>query len=155
MKGDGEMIASLMFKRKVRSGFKMFERGDVAGMMASWADDIVFESLSAQGAAVAVEGKKAAEELIRKWFEEWPKLKLTLKNICIREVFPLLAAITGTSVIMAEMSVTQTHKTGKEFRYDTVEVYHVRKGKVIRITDYFSTLGLAEVEAARKLGGKT
>jgi ketosteroid isomerase-like protein len=148
------MIGSLMIKRNVRSGFEKMERGDVAGMMADLADDIVFETISAQGAAVTVKGKKAAEELFRKWLEEWTKWKFTVKNICIREVFPLLATFAGTSVIMAEMSVTQTHKTGKEFKYDAIEVYHIRRGKMVRMTHYFSAPGLAEVEAARKIGGK-
>jgi ketosteroid isomerase-like protein len=67
---------------------------------------------------------------------------------------PLLATFAGTSVIMAEMSVTQTHKTGKEFKYDAIEVYHIRRGKMVRMTHYFSAPGLAEVEAARKIGGK-
>jgi len=149
------VIGSLMFKRKIRSAFDMVERGDVDSMMRDFADDVVLEHISAQGVPVTVKGKKATEELYRKFFEEWPKWKFTVKDICIREVFPLLATLTGTSVIMADWSVIQTHKGGKEFKYDGVTAFHVRKGKLIRMSDYYSAVGLPEVEATMKLGDKT
>ena len=94
------MIGSMIIKRMGRSSYEKWNRGDVDSMMGGSADDVVFEgisglfeSVSGHDVAVPVKGKKAAAEFYRKYFEEFPKTKFTVKNICIREVFPLLSAL--------------------------------------------------------------
>jgi ketosteroid isomerase-like protein len=157
-----EMIGSMIIKRMARSAFeKSWNRGDVYSMMGASADDVVFEgisglfeSISGHDVAVPVKGKKAAAEFYRKYFEEFPKTKFTVKNICIREVFPLLSAFIGTSVIMSDWSATQTHKEGKEFKYDGVTVTHLRRGKIIRMSDYLSPASLPQLSTLMKLTSK-
>jgi hypothetical protein len=148
------MIGAMIVKRMVRSQWEMMNRGDVDSMMASWADDAVYDSASGVGAAVTVKGKKAIAEWHRRYLEDFPKLKFTVNNICLREAFPLLSAFIGTSVIMTEWSLAQTNKAGRESNYDGITVSYVRKMKAVYVSEYISFKGLPELSALMKESGK-
>jgi ketosteroid isomerase-like protein len=148
------MIGSMIVKRLVLSQYDMMNRGDVDSMMASWADDAVYDSASGVGAAVSVKGKKAIAEWHRRYLEDFPKLKFTIKSICIREAFPLLSALIGTSVIMTEWSLAQTDKDGRESKYGGITVSHVKRMKAVYVSEYVSFKGLPQLFALMKESGK-
>jgi len=148
------MIGAMIIKRMVRSAYEMMDRGDVDSMMANWADDAVYDSASELGVGVTIKDKKAIAEWHRRYVEEFPKRKFTVRNICLREAFPLLSALIGTSVIMVDWSITETNKEGKEFRYNGASVLHMRRGKGIHASDYISMVGLPQLSTLMKPSGK-
>jgi len=144
------MIGAMIVKRMVRSTYEMVNQGDVDAVMAGWADDAVYDSASELGVGVTVNGKKAIAEWHRKYVEEYPKRKFTVKDICLGETFPLLSAFIGKSVIMVDWSITETNKEGREFRYNGASVLHMRKGKCIYASDCISMVGLPPISSLTK-----
>ncbi len=144
------MIGVMIGRRMVRSAYEMVNRGDIDSMMAGWADDAVYDSAAELGDGVTIKGKKAIEEWHRRYFEEFPKRKFTLKSICFQETFPLLSTLIGTSVIMVDWSITETNKQGKEFTYNGASVFHMRRGKAVYVADYISMVGLPQLSTLMK-----
>jgi hypothetical protein len=74
-----------------------------------------------------------------------PKRKFVVKNICFG-AWPL----SPTNVVMAEWSLTQTNKEGKEFKYDGATVVHTRSFRFVRASEYISFAGLPELSTLLK-----
>ena len=139
------MIASWIMKRMVRSMVDKGFQGDAAAAFANFAEDGVFDfplDISAGGTA---KGKKAAIDWFHRWYEQFPKRKLIMKNISFA-AYPL----SPTNVIMMEWTCVETDKEGKEFKYDGVTVTEARKGKGIRMTDYIACKGLPQLSTLIK-----
>ncbi len=148
------MIGAMIVKGMVRSAYEMVNRGEVDSMMASWADDAVYDSASELGVGVTIKGRKAIEEWHRKYFEEFPKRKFTLNSICFQETLPFLSILLGTSVIMVDWSLTETNKEGKEFRYKGGSVFHMKRRKAVYVADYISMVGLPKLSTLTRPDGK-
>lgn len=148
------MIGAMIGRRKARSAFEMMNRGDIDSMMADWADDATFDYPSITSVGGTLKGKKEIAEGFRMAFEEFPKRKFTVKNICFREAFPLLSMLFGTFVIMVDWTVEETSKEGKELKYEGLTVAHGKRGKFIHVRDYISFLGLPPIPTMMKLSDK-
>jgi len=148
------MIGAMIVKRMVRSAYEMMNRGDVDSVMAGWADDAVYDSASEIGIGVTIKGKMAIAEWHKRYVEEFPERKFTVKSICLRETLPLVWAFIGTSVIMVDWSIAETNKEGKEFRYNGASVLHMRKGKCIYASDCISMVGLPQLSTLIKPSAK-
>ena len=136
------MIASMIAKRMVRSSFLMMNQDDfdVDALFANWADDAVWDGTSELGVGETIKGKKAIADWFRRWKEEFPKRKFVVKNICF-SAWPL----SPINVVIAEWSLTQTNKEGREYKYDGVTVGHTRNMKIVRTTEYISFAGLPQL----------
>jgi ketosteroid isomerase-like protein len=148
------MIGAMILRRVVRSGFESMNRGDADSLLANWADDVIFDYPSAMWVGGTAKGKKTIAEGFRMAWEEFPKRKFTVKNICIREAFPLLSLLIGTYVVMADWTCEETSKEGKELKWDGVTVIHGRRGKLVHVTDYISFKGLPQLSTLIKPTGK-
>ena len=143
------MIASMIVKRMVRSSVDKAFQGDVESAFANFSDDGVYDiplDISAGGTA---KGKKAAIDWFHRWYEQFPKRKLIMKNISFA-AWPL----SPTNVCMMEWTCEETDKEGKEFKYDGVTVMEMRKGKGIRTTEYIACKGLPQLSTLIKPSGK-
>ena len=150
------MIISMIAKRMGRSLFDIMSQDhiDTDALLKVYADDCTYGGTSDFGVEATVKGKKAIAEWHRRYLEDFPKLKFTVKNICIRETFPLLSAFIGTIVIMTEWSLTQTDKEGKESRYDGITVSYAKRMKAVYVSEYVSFRGLPQLSTLMKESGK-
>jgi len=139
------MIASWFAKRMVRSmGDKAFA-GDVEGAFANVSDDALYDVPLDISAGGTLKGKKALMDWYRRWYEQFPKRKLTMTNIAFA-AWPL----SPTNVVMAEYTCEETDREGKEFKYDGALVLQMKGGKGIRATEYIACKGLAKLSTLMK-----
>jgi len=145
------MIASMIAKRMVRSAIAMMNQDDfdVDAFLAHWADDAIWDGTSELSVGETIKGKKAIADWFRRWKEEFPKRKFVVRNICFG-AWPL----SPTNVVIAQWSLTQTDKQGKEFKYDGVTVSHTRNMKIVQATEYISFAGLPQISTLIKPSGK-
>lgn len=145
------MIASMIVKRMVRAGITKLNQDDydVDAIMAGWTDDAVWDGTSELGVGETIRGKKAIADWFHRWKEEFPKRKFVVRNICFG-AWPL----SPTNVVMAQWSLTQTDKEGKEFKYDGVTVVHTRNMKIVHATEHISFAGLPQISTLLKPSGK-
>ena len=143
------MIASGLMKRMVSSSVDKAFQGDVEPAFANMAEDSVFDFPLDISAGGTVKGKKAAIDWFHKWYQQFPKRKLIMKNISFA-AYPL----SPTNVFMMEWTCEETDKDGKQFKYDGVTVMENRKGKSIRMTDYIACKGLPQLSTFIKPLGK-
>ncbi len=143
------MIASMIVKRMVRSSVDKAFQGDVESAFANFSDDGVYDIPLDISAGGTVKGKKAAIDWFHRWYEQFPKRKLIMKNISFA-AYPL----SPTNVIMMEWTCVETDKEGKECKYDGVTVTEARKGKGIRMTEYIACRGLPQLSTLIKPSGK-
>lgn len=142
------MIASMIAKRMVRSMSDKAFQGDAESAF-NVADDFVYDIPLELSVGGTVQGKKAVIEWYRKWYEQFPKRKMIIKNIAFA-AWPLCP----TNVWMLEWTCEETDKEGKEFKYDGATVIEIRRGKGIHSTEYIACKGLPQLSALIKPSGK-
>lgn len=144
------MIASWIAKRMVRKTYDQVGlQGDAESGFAGFADDGVYDLPLELSAGSTVRGKKAVLEWFHKWYQEYPKRKLIVKNIAFA-AFPL----SPSNVAMAEWTCEETDKAGREYRYDGVAVAEMKNGKAVRVTEYIACKGLPSIPSLIKPTGK-
>ena len=144
------MIASWLAKRMVRSVFdKAGAKGDAEGGLAGMAEDCVYDPGVEVPTGETLRGKKAVLEWYRKWYEQFPQRKLTLKNIAFA-AWPLMP----TNLWMVEWTCEETDKKGNVFKYDGTTVIEMKNGKGIRSTEFIACKGLPQLSTLMKPTGK-
>ena len=131
------MIGALIAKNKVSSAFDALNRRDFSAFLSAWRDDCVF----IYPGDISVSGKMEGKASIKKWFqnfmEQFPKIKFTLKNICVENIFDFV----GTNVVMAHWDVDFTNRDGKEIQNSGVTVINIKLGKASLVIDYILDTG--------------
>jgi len=146
------MIASMIVKRMIRSSFLKMnqDKFDVDSFLSNWADDAIWDGASELGVGGTIKGKKAIAEWLRRWIEEFPKRNFAVKNICFG-AWPL----SPTNVVTVEWTCEETDREGEKFKYDGVEVIHVKNFKTIRASEYISGSGLPQLSTLINPVGET
>ena len=131
------MIGALIAKNKVSSAFDALNRRDFSAFLSAWRDDCVF----IYPGDISVSGKMEGKASIKNWFqnfmEQFPKIKFTLKNICVENIFDFV----GTNVVMAHWDVDLTNRDGKEIQNSGVTVINIKLGKASLVIDYIFDTG--------------
>ena len=131
------MIGALIAKKKVSSAFDALNRRDFSAFLSAWRDDCVF----IYPGDISVSGKMEGKATIKNWFqnfmEQFPKIKFTLKNICVENIFDFV----GTNVVMAHWDVDLTNRDGKEIQNSGVTVINIKLGKASLVIDYILDTG--------------
>ena len=131
------MIGALIAKNKVSSAFDALNRRDFSAFLSAWRDDCVF----IYPGDISVSGKMEGKASIKNWFqnfmEQFPKIKFTLKNICVENIFDFV----GTNVVMAHWDVDLTNRDGKEIQNSGVTVINIKLGKASLVIDYILDTG--------------
>jgi len=143
------MIASWLMKRMVSSSVDKAFQGDAESAFARMAEDAVYDIPLDISAGETVRGKKAIIDWFHRWYEQFPKRKLIMKNIAFA-AYPLCP----TNVCIMEWTCEETDKQGKEFKYDGVTVMESKNGKGIRTTEYIACKGLPQLSTFIKPSGK-
>jgi len=131
------VIGAIIAKRRTRSAFDTFNRGDVSGFLANCAKDVIFVLPGSSLHGGRVEGKKALEEWLQKYLEHFSRVGTKVifvpKNVCVQNIF----ALGGTNVIAVRYNAIYTNQEGKRIVRDTVWMIQAKKGKAVSICEYF------------------
>lgn len=126
------MIGAIIVKSKVRSAFASLNRRDLPGFLSGWAEDATFIYPGNISVSGKMEGKKSVEGWFRKYLEQFPTLKFTLRSVSVQNIF----AFGGTNVVAVEWDINLTNREGRDFQNSGVTIITVRKGRVILVRDY-------------------
>lgn len=127
------MIGALIAKSKVTSSYDLLNARDIKKFLANWHDECVWcfpGNLSVSG---EFKGKKAVEKWFQGFLDQFPKLKLTPKSVCVQNLFDFV----GTNVVTVNFDEEITNKDGKEFKFEGVTVITLKFGKATHAQDFF------------------
>jgi ketosteroid isomerase-like protein len=131
------MIGALIAKKKVSSAFDALNRRDFSAFLSAWRDDCVFIYPGDISVSGKMEGKASIENWFQNFMDQFPKIKFTLKNICVENIFDFV----GTNVVMAHWDVDLTNRDGKEIQNSGVTVINIKLGKASLVIDYILDTG--------------
>jgi ketosteroid isomerase-like protein len=131
------MIGAIIAKKAIAGAFGALNRHDLAGFMAFWREDGEFVYPGDIPESGTFTGKTAVENWFRRFFEQFPRIRFDLRDICVRNLFDL----TGANTVAVRWDITLTNREGREGRNAGVTVVEIQGGKVVRATDYIFDLG--------------
>jgi len=137
------MIGSLIAKRKVASAFEALNRRDMSAFLSAWKDDCVFIYPGDISVSGQMKGKRAIEDWFQKFMDQFPKIKFTVKSVCVENVFEFI----GTNVVAAHWDIELTNRDGKEFENSGVTIINIKMGKAFLVKDYLFDTGQKYKEA--------
>lgn len=151
-KGGTIMIGALIAKYKISSAFDALNNRDFEAFLAGWRDDCTFIYPGDLPVSGKMEGKPAIEKWFKNFLDQFPKIKFTVKNVCVDNVFDFM----GTNTVAAHWDIEYTNKDGKEIQNSGVSIIKIKFGKALFVKDYifdtgdkFKTAwGIAETESA-------
>lgn len=132
------MIGAFIAKMKVRSAFEALNQRNFPAFSAAWSDDCVFIYPGDIEVSGKFEGKVAIEKWFKNFLEQFPKIKFTVKNICVDNVLDLV----GTNVVAAHWDLDLTNRGGKEFQNSGVTVIEIKFGKALYVIDFLFNTGV-------------
>ena len=131
------MIGALIAKQKIASGYDALNNRDVEAFLAAWRDDCTFIYPGDLPISGKMEGKSAIEKWFKNFFDQFPKIKYTLKNVCVDNVFDFM----GTNTVAVHWDSEYTNKDGKEFQNSGVSIIKIKFGKAECVKDYYFDTG--------------
>jgi len=93
------MIGAIIAKKKVSSAFDALNRRDFSAFLSGWRDDCAFIYPGDISVSGKMEGKKSIENWFQNFLDQFPKIKFTVKNICVENIFDFV----GTNVVTAHI----------------------------------------------------
>jgi len=126
------MIGAVLAKRMTRSAFDTINQHKLAESVAGFAEDASWTFPGNTPISGVAEGKKAVEAAMTIWFERFPKINFTIKEIFISNIF----AMGATNNIAVEWDIVEVDREGKEFSNSGVTTIRVKSGKVVDMKDY-------------------
>ncbi|RLB97789.1 MAG: hypothetical protein DRH34_14735 [Deltaproteobacteria bacterium] len=131
------MIGAMIAKQKISSAYNALNNRDFEAFLAAWRDDCTFIYPGDLPVSGKIEGKPAIEKWFKNFFDQFPKLKYTLKNVCVDNVFDFM----GINTVAAHWDSEYTNKDGKKFQNSGVTVIKIKFGKAEFVKDYYFDTG--------------
>lgn len=131
------MIGAFIVKKKVSSSFDALNRRNVSAFLSDWKDDCTFNYPGNIAVSGSIRGKKSIEIWFKNFMEQFPKIKFTVKNICVENIIDFV----GTNVVAAHWDLDQTNRDGKLIHNSGVTVINIKYSKAILVTDYIYDTG--------------
>jgi len=131
------MIGALIAKKKTASAFDALNRRDMSAFLSAWRDDCVFIYPGDISVSGETKGKPAIEKWFRNFMDQFPKIKFTVKSVCVKRIFDF----TGTNVVAAQWDIELTNRDGKEIENSGVTIINTRMGKAFLVKDYLFNTG--------------
>ena len=131
------MIGAIIAKKKVSSAFEALNQRDFSTFLSAWRDDCVFIYPGDIAVSGKMEGKSSIENWFQNFMDRFPKIKFTLKNICVEKIFDFV----GTNVVTAHWDYEATNRDGNEVQNSGVTVINIKFGKALLVTDYIFDTG--------------
>jgi ketosteroid isomerase-like protein len=131
------MIGVLLAKRAIVGSFDALNRHDLPRFLSGWRDDGVFIYPGEVPESGSFQGKSAVEAWFRRFFEQFPKIRFEIREICFRNGFDL----TGNNVAAVHWDLQLTNREGRTGKNSGVTVVTIRGGKVLAAKDYLFDTG--------------
>jgi ketosteroid isomerase-like protein len=131
------MIGSLIAKKALGDAFENLNRHDLAKFMAAWRDDGVFIYPGEIPESGIFQGKAAVEGWFKRFFEQFPRIRFDIQDICVGSLFD----IAGNNTVAVHWDIHLTNREGREGTNSGVTVVSIQGGKVVRVKDYIFDLG--------------
>jgi uncharacterized protein len=131
------MIGAIIARKAVNRAFQALSNHDLAAFMSAWRDDGVLMYPGEIWASGTFTGKPAVEEWCRTFFEQYPKIKFDIQQICAQNIF----AMGGTNVMTAHWNIYLTNRSGRVGQNSGVSVITLKGGKVVQVKDFVFDLG--------------
>lgn len=128
------MIAEMVVRRRMRTFLDAFERKDVDGLSALWADDVVVEFPAGVPMAGTWRGKEEVRGLFEAIFAHNKRLRFTLRHVTVSGAW----SPTGRSTVMIEWDAEEERPDGHTLTMRVVSVAESRWWRGVRSRDYFS-----------------
>ena len=131
------MIGALLVKRMVPAAFEATNRHDIEAVLKNYSDNITLVYPGDVSASGTYRGKDEVRTFLQRWFEQFPTVRFTVKNVAVSNLFDLI----GNNVIAIEWEVDVENRDGLAFHNSGVTIATVRRGKAVYSQDYFSDTG--------------
>ena len=131
------MIGTLIARKALAEAFENLNRHDLAKFMAAWREDGAFIFPGEIPESGTFQGKAAVEGWFRRFFEQFPKIRYEIQDLCVRNLFDLA----GTNTVAVHWNIHLTNREGGEGLNSGVTVINIQGGKVGRVRDYIFDLG--------------
>ena len=132
---EDNMIGALIAKSKVTSSYDLLNNRNIKGFLANWHDEATWIYPGNIRAGGTFKGKKAIEEWFKKFIEQFPVLKITPKNVCVKNILDFF----GTNIVAVEWVEESTNKDGIQSQFTGVTVITLKFGKATKAIDYMFT----------------
>jgi len=126
------MIGALIAKSKVTSSYDLLNNRDIKNFLANWRDDATWIYPGDISAGGEFKGKKAIEEWFQKFLDQFPTMKITPKNVCVKNILDFV----GNNVVTVEWDEENITKDGTKVQLSGVTVITLKFGKAIHAIDY-------------------
>jgi ketosteroid isomerase-like protein len=131
------MIGVYVAKKNVSAAFDALNRRDVSAFLSDWREDCAFIYPGNIPVSGKMEGKNSIEKWFQNFMDQFPKIKFTLKDICVENIFDFV----GTNVITAHWDIDLTNHYGKVVHNSGVTIINIKFGKAFLVTDYIFASG--------------
>lgn len=131
------MIGALIARKAIAGSFEALNRHDLAKFMSAWRDDGVFIYPGEIPASGTFRGKSAVEGWFRNFFDQFPRIKFDVQDICVGNIF----AIGGTNEVTVHWNIQLTNRGGRAGQNSGVTVISITGGKVVMAKDFIFDLG--------------
>ena len=131
------MIGALVARKALVGAFYALNRHDLPKFMSAWRDDGVFVYPGEIPESGTFQGKSAVEGWFRHFFEQFPGIRIDIRDHCVRNIFDL----SGTNEVAVHWDVQLTNREGRAGQNSGVTVVNIRRGKVFFVKDFIFDLG--------------
>ncbi len=131
------MIGALVARKALAGAFDALNRRDLPKFMSAWRDDGVFVYPGEIRESGTFAGKSAVEGWFRRFFEQFPKIRFDIQDVCVRNIFDLF----GTNVVAVHWKILLTNREGRVGENSGVTVVSIARGKVFFVKDFIFDLG--------------
>jgi ketosteroid isomerase-like protein len=136
---EGKMIGALVAKKALGRAFGALNRHDLKTFMAAWREDGVFVYPGNIPESGIFQGKDAVQGWFARFFEQFPKIRFEVQDVCVRDMFDL----TGTNVAAVHWALELTNRRGRVGHNSGVTVIRLERGKVVHVKDFIFDTGEA------------
>ena len=132
--------------RVVREGYQAFQRGDLVALLASYADDIVWQAAYGAGAHVPTSGRRVGKEAVAGFFQQLAK-HITFSRFDVNEL-----VATGDKVIgLGHYSGTTSLQ--RPIDMDFAMVFTLKDGKVTEFKEFSDSAALNAAYSIETVAG--
>lgn len=132
------MIGALLAKQRIPAWFEAMNRHDLDALLKDYSEDVI---LVYPGDVDGVSGTFTGKETLHKWyqryFEQFPVVHQTIKNIAISNIFDIV----GNNIIAVEWEADVKNREGLQVKNSGVSIITSRFGKATHLTVYMSVTG--------------
>jgi len=131
------MIGALIARKAIARAFDAMNRHDLQKFMSAWREDGVFVYPGDIPESGTFQGKSAVEGWFRHFFEQFPRIRFDIQDLCVRNIFDL----SGTNVVGVHWNIQLTNREGRVGQNSGVTVVNIKRGKVFLVKDFIFDLG--------------